>query len=114
MPGRVLRLDDLAFRYLLIGVGLTWSGAFAVIAHFYQFELYGDGAMFSSQLQSGMSGHSTAQRWPAATRKLPTPVVARAATNRLHHNVLATPLANNSARITWIVLAQGRSYAGTV
>jgi hypothetical protein len=47
MPGRVLRLDDLAFRYLLIGVGLTWSGAFAVIAHFYQFELYGDGAMFS-------------------------------------------------------------------
>jgi hypothetical protein len=49
MPGRVLRLDDLAFRYLnlIMGVGLTWSAAFAVIALFYQLELYGDGAMFS-------------------------------------------------------------------
>ena len=47
MPGRVLRLDDLAFRYLVIGVGLTRSHAFAVIPLFYQLELYGGGAMFS-------------------------------------------------------------------
>jgi hypothetical protein len=47
MPGRVLRLEDLAFRYLIIGAGLTWSAAYVVIALFYQLELYGDGAMFS-------------------------------------------------------------------
>jgi hypothetical protein len=47
MPGRVLRLDDLAFRYLIIGTGLTWSAAYVVLALFYQLELYGDGAMFS-------------------------------------------------------------------
>jgi hypothetical protein len=35
MPGRVLRLDDLALWYLIIGVGLTWSAAFAVTALFY-------------------------------------------------------------------------------
>ena len=29
---------------------------------------------------------------------------------RLHHNVLATALANKLARIAWTVLAQGRSY----
>ena len=33
-----------------------------------------------------------------------------AAAKRLHHNVLATALANKLARITWTVLAQGRSY----
>ena len=33
-----------------------------------------------------------------------------AAARRLHHNVLATALANKLARITWTVLAQGRSY----
>ena len=33
-----------------------------------------------------------------------------AAAQRLHHNVLATALANKLARITWTVLAQGRSY----
>ena len=33
-----------------------------------------------------------------------------AAAKRLHHNVLATALANKLARIAWTVLAQGRSY----
>jgi transposase len=33
-----------------------------------------------------------------------------AAAQRLHHNVLATALANKLARITWTVLAQGRNY----
>jgi hypothetical protein len=42
---RVLRLDDLAFRYLTIGVGRTSSGAFDVTALFYQLELYGEIAL---------------------------------------------------------------------
>ena len=42
---------------------------------------------FPTQLQSGMSGHSTALRSPAATAKAPTAVVARAAAKPLHHNV---------------------------
>jgi transposase len=33
-----------------------------------------------------------------------------AAAKRLHHNVLATALANKLARIAWTVLSQGRSY----
>jgi len=33
-----------------------------------------------------------------------------AAAQRLHHNVLATALANKLARIAWSVLAQGRPY----
>ena len=33
-----------------------------------------------------------------------------AAAKRLHHNVLATPLANKLARIAWTVLAQRRNY----
>jgi hypothetical protein len=33
-----------------------------------------------------------------------------AAAQRLHHNVLATALANKLARITWTVLAQARNY----
>src|SRR6478752_3096936 len=37
-----------------------------------------------------------------------------AATSRLHHNVLATALANKLARIAWTVLAQGRSYEARV
>jgi transposase len=37
-----------------------------------------------------------------------------AAANRLHHNVLATALANKLARITWTVLAQARSYEARV
>ena len=37
-----------------------------------------------------------------------------AAANRLHHNVLATALANKLARITCTVLAQGRSYEARV
>ena len=37
-----------------------------------------------------------------------------AAANRLHHNVLATALANKLARIAWTVLAQGRSYEARV
>ncbi|SIO15274.1 Transposase [Bradyrhizobium erythrophlei] len=36
------------------------------------------------------------------------------AAKRLHHNVLATALANKLARITWTVLAQGRSYEARV
>jgi hypothetical protein len=37
-----------------------------------------------------------------------------AAAQRLHHNVLATALANKLARIAWTVLAQGRSYEARV
>jgi hypothetical protein len=37
-----------------------------------------------------------------------------AAAKRLHHNVLATALANKLARITWTVLAQSRSYEARV
>jgi transposase len=37
-----------------------------------------------------------------------------AAAKRLHHNVLATALANKLARITWTVLTQGRSYEARV
>ena len=37
-----------------------------------------------------------------------------AAAQRLHHNVLATALANKLARITWTVLAQARSYEARV
>ncbi len=33
-----------------------------------------------------------------------------AAAKRLHHNVLATALANKLARIAWAVLAQRRNY----
>ena len=33
-----------------------------------------------------------------------------AAAQRLHHNVLATALANKLARITWTLLAQARNY----
>ena len=36
-----------------------------------------------------------------------------AATKRLHHNVLATALANKLARIAWTVLVQARSYGGS-
>jgi hypothetical protein len=38
----------------------------------------------------------------------------KAAAQRLHHNVLATAVANKLARITWTVLAQGRSYDSRV
>jgi transposase len=37
-----------------------------------------------------------------------------AAARRLHHNVLATALANKLARIAWTVLAQGRNYEARV
>jgi transposase len=37
-----------------------------------------------------------------------------AATKRLHHNVLATALANKLARIAWTVLVQARSYEARV
>ena len=37
-----------------------------------------------------------------------------AAAQCLHHNVLATALANKLARIAWTVLAQGRSYEARV
>jgi transposase len=37
-----------------------------------------------------------------------------ASARRLHHNVLATALANKLARIAWTVLAQGRSYEARV
>jgi hypothetical protein len=37
-----------------------------------------------------------------------------AAEQRLHHNVLATALANKLARIAWTVLTQGRSYEARV
>jgi transposase len=37
-----------------------------------------------------------------------------AAAQRLHHNVLATALANKLARIAWTVLVQGRSYEARV
>src|SRR5438874_4323006 len=47
MSGRALRLDDHSFRFLIVGTGLCWAIAFPVIALFHQFELYGDGALFS-------------------------------------------------------------------
>jgi hypothetical protein len=47
MPGRSPRFDARSMRYLLIGAGLCWSIAFAVMALPCQLELYGDGAMFS-------------------------------------------------------------------
>ena len=37
-----------------------------------------------------------------------------AAVKRLHHNVLATALANKLARIAWTVLAQRRNYESRV
>jgi len=37
-----------------------------------------------------------------------------AAAQRLHHNVLATALANKLARIAWTVLVQKRSYEARV
>ena len=37
-----------------------------------------------------------------------------AAAKRLHHNVLATALANKLARIAWTVLTQGRNYESRV
>ena len=37
-----------------------------------------------------------------------------AAAHRLHHNVLATALANKLARIAWTVLMQARSYEARV
>jgi transposase len=37
-----------------------------------------------------------------------------AAANRLHHNVLATALANKLARIAWTVLVQARSYEARI
>ena len=47
MSGRALRLDNQAFRFLIVGTGLCWSIAFPVIALSHQLQLYGDGAMFS-------------------------------------------------------------------
>jgi transposase len=37
-----------------------------------------------------------------------------AAAQRLHHNVLATALANKLARIAWSVLAEGRNYEARI
>jgi hypothetical protein len=47
MSGRALHLDNRSFRLLIVGAGLCWSVAFPVTALRCQFELYGDGAMFS-------------------------------------------------------------------
>jgi hypothetical protein len=47
MPWLTIRSDSDILRALVIGVGLFWSVAFAVIALCYQLELYADGAMFS-------------------------------------------------------------------
>jgi hypothetical protein len=47
MSDPALRLHESSFRRLVIAAGLCWSIAFAVIAPYYQLELYGDGAMFS-------------------------------------------------------------------
>jgi hypothetical protein len=47
MPGPSPRFDARSMRLLVIGAGLCWSIAFAVIALPCQLELYGDGAMFS-------------------------------------------------------------------
>jgi hypothetical protein len=110
MPGRVLRLDDLAFRYLVIGVGLTRSGAFAVIPLFYQLELYGGGAMFSYAVAVRDVWAFHCPEIASSNRKDPTAVVARAAAKPLHHNVLATALATKLAWIVSTVLAHGCSY----
>ena len=56
-------------------------------------------ALFCSDRQTGQS---TVGPWLTA------------AARRLHHNVLATALANKLARIAWTVLAQGRNYEARV
>src|SRR5690349_18452464 len=47
MPAPALTLDERSFRLLIVAAGLGWSIAFPVVALYSQFELYGDGAMFS-------------------------------------------------------------------
>ena len=59
MSGHAPRLDERSFRFLIIGAGLCWSVAFVVIALFYELELYGDGAMFSTLSPFATSGPST-------------------------------------------------------
>lgn len=48
--------------------------------------------------------------WPAKWRQHSFGEWLRAASMRLHHNVLAAALANKLARIAWRVLSQNRSY----
>jgi hypothetical protein len=62
-------------------------------------------------------GAPGAARYSAQTGKLAkhsSRAWLTAAAKRLHHNVLATALANKVARITWTVLAQGRTYEARV
>jgi hypothetical protein len=47
MRDMALCQQDALLRRMVIAAGLCWSLAFLVVAHSYQLELYGDGAMFS-------------------------------------------------------------------
>jgi transposase len=62
-----------------------------------------------------MSNTSDAEKPPIRAEQRPSfgPWLTAAA-NRLHHNVLATALANKLARIAWTVLMQARSYEARV
>ncbi len=52
--------------------------------------------------------------WPSKWMKHSFGPWLAAAAQRLHHNVLATALANKLARIAWSVLAQDRTYEARV
>jgi hypothetical protein len=52
--------------------------------------------------------------WPRKWMKHSFGPWLAAAARRLHHNVLATALANKLARIAWSVLAQDRMYEARV
>ena len=79
MSGPSPRFDARSLRLLVIGAGLFWSIAFAVIALPCQLELYGDGAMFSYAVAvqdvwafhwhniSGRSSVFLLSLWPAET-----------------------------------------------
>jgi hypothetical protein len=79
MQGPSPRFDARSMRLLVIGAGLCWSIAFAVIALPCQLELYGDGAMFSYAVAvqdvwafhwhniSGRSSVFLLSLWPAET-----------------------------------------------
>ena len=73
MPGRVLRLDDRSFRFLVIGVGLSWSVAFAVIPLFTSSSSMATARCFPTQLRSRMSGHSIGIISPAECRSSCSP-----------------------------------------
>jgi transposase len=61
-----------------------------------------------------MQAARVVQIWPSKWMKHSFGPWLAAAAQRLHHNVLATALANKLARIAWSVLAQDRTYEARV